>query len=128
MAKVARVASLEAHRAVGRATHAERRRDQGEAAVARERLALEHELRVLEKTINDYEEVIARLPDDLGPADLAAIAANLGLAASPASRAHARCRSAASTSRCSRPPTGSAAACAPTRVTASCSTVGSRSR
>ncbi len=66
MAKVARVASLEAHRAVGRATHAERRRDQGEAAVARERLALEHELRVLEKTINDYEEVIARLPDDLG--------------------------------------------------------------
>jgi len=66
MAKVTRVASLEAHRAVGRATHGERRRDQGDAIVARERLELERELRALEKTINDYEEVIARLPDDLG--------------------------------------------------------------
>lgn len=66
MAKVTRVASLEAHRAVRRLTHAERRRDQGEAALARELLELERELRALEKAINDYEEVIARLPDDLG--------------------------------------------------------------
>ena len=66
MAKVTRVSSLEAHHAIGRAIHAARRRDQGEDFVARERLDLERELRALEKTINDYEEVIARLPDDLG--------------------------------------------------------------
>lgn len=66
MAKVTGVASLAAHREARRAAHAERRRDQGEAVLARELLELEQELRTLDKTINEYEEVIARLPDDLG--------------------------------------------------------------
>jgi hypothetical protein len=63
--KLMRVASLSIHRSLVRARHAERRTDQGAAVVALERLEIEHQIRLLDERIAEYEEFIARLPDEL---------------------------------------------------------------
>ena len=66
MARVTRVASIEAHRKLNEARHEARRRDQGEATVAAAYLQLERDIRALDQAIHEFEDVIARMPDDIG--------------------------------------------------------------